>query len=151
MVMEDAARKIAIILVLISIAITECVLCYPNEVIRVTDDDLDSVVIKYPLFVLDCYKSGCTHCDNLDAVLGEIIHDFQGEVVIGEMDMDNNLETKEKYNIHKFPMLLFFKNGKFIDKINGFVSKIDTEKKIASYLSLHSPAPEEIWAKKVDD
>lgn len=142
----DAAWRMAFILVLVSIAITECVLAYPDEVIRVRDDDMDSIVNKYPLFVLDCYKSGCNHCDSLDAVLDEIIQDFKEEVVFGEMNMDNNLETKEKYNIHKFPTLLFFKNGNFVDKVNGFVSKKDTEKKIASYLSLQNPAPEEIWS-----
>jgi thioredoxin len=133
-------RKI-IISALILISIAECVLAYPvsNEIIKVTDDDLDSAINNYPLFVLDCYQIGCSHCDSLNAALGEIIQDFQGKVVFGEMDMTDNIETKKLYAIHRFPTLLLFKNGNLVKKVNGFVSKIDTEKKIASYLSLQSP------------
>ena len=126
---------------MILISIVECAFAYPipYEVVKVTDGDLDSAINNHPLFVLDCYKRDCSHCDSLNAVLGEIIQDFHGKVIFGEMDMTDNVETKKRYTIYRFPTLLLFKNGKLVKKVNGFVSRIDTEKKIASHLSLQSP------------
>ncbi len=107
---------------------------YP--VLIVSDVDIDSAISHYPSLVLDCYKSGCGPCDELDVALDEIARDFQGNITFGKIDMKENLKTKEKYKINSYPTLLLFDDGILVDRIVGFTSKNSTKHRIASSFSL---------------
>jgi len=92
-------------------------------IINVSDANMDSTISQYPAFVLDCYKSGCGPCEEMEAALDEIAQDFLGKVVVGRIDMKENLKTKEKYKISSYPTLLLFNDGILVDRIVGFTSK----------------------------
>ena len=92
-------------------------------IINISDANMDSTISQYPPFLLDCYKSGCGPCEEMEAALDEIAQDFQGKVVVGRIDMKENLKTKEKYKISSYPTLLLFNDGILVDRIVGFTSK----------------------------
>lgn len=110
-----------------------------NPILNVSDNNIDSAISRHPALVLDCYKSGCSPCEEMDAALNEMARDFQGKVTFGKINMKENLETKEKYNIRSYPTLLLFDGEMLIDRIVGYTSKESIEDEIALGFSLPSP------------
>ncbi|MDD1751817.1 MAG: thioredoxin family protein [Methanotrichaceae archaeon] len=110
-----------------------------NPVLNISDANIDSAISRNPALVLDCYKSGCGPCVEMDVALDEIAQDFRGKVMFGKIDMKENLETKEKYKIRSYPTLLLFDDEMLIDRIVGYTSKESIEDEIASSFSLAIP------------
>jgi thioredoxin 1 len=56
-------------------------------------------------------------------VVEELAGEYDGKVVIGKVDVDNNPEISAKYGIRSIPTLLVFKGGEIVDKHVGAVPK----------------------------
>lgn len=83
----------------------------------------NSYLERYPMFILDCYAPWCEPCLAMNAVLSELSGELGGQVAFGMIDAENNTNIKMKYNITAYPTLLFFKNGRLVDKQIGYWSK----------------------------
>ena len=133
----------AIVFIDLLLAITAFCQDEPNsiadQILDVSDANIDSVTNQYPALVLDCYKSGCGPCEEMDAALEEIAWDLQGRVTFGKIDMKENLQTKQKYKIRSYPTLLLFDNGTLIDRLVGFSSREETKEEIESSFLLDIP------------
>ena len=40
-----------------------------------------------------------------------------------KVDVDTNIKTSTKFNVRSIPAILFFKDGKLVDQVIGFVGK----------------------------
>ena len=49
--------------------------------------------------------------------------EFEGQVIIGKCDVDENGDMAAEYGIRNIPTVLFFKNGEVVDKQVGAVGK----------------------------
>lgn len=94
-----------------------------EEIPELNDTTVNNTLHEHPLFVLDCYAQWCEPCKDLSATLYDLSDKLKGQVVFGMIDIENNIETAERYNIHLYPTLLFFKNGTLVDSQIGFGSK----------------------------
>jgi thioredoxin 1 len=64
----------------------------------------------------------------------ELASEYAGKVVIGKLDVDKNPQTAQKYQISSIPMVMFFKNGKLVDKLMGAMPKSEYKTKIDKVL-----------------
>ncbi len=53
-----------------------------------------------------------------------LAEDFAGRVVVAKLDVDANPQTPGQYKIMGIPTVIFFKNGKEVDRMVG-VSSLD--------------------------
>jgi thioredoxin 1 len=60
--------------------------------------------------------------------------EFDGQVVVGKMDVDENVETPNVYGIRNIPTILFFKDGQVVDKQIGATQKAVLAAKIQALL-----------------
>jgi len=58
---------------------------------------------------------------------------YKGEAVFGKLNVDENPTVSEGFGIRSIPTLLFFKNGKLVDRIVGAVPKNQIETKLRYY------------------
>lgn len=72
--------------------------------------------------ILDFYAQWCAPCKAIAPILDELHNDFP-DVQIDKIDIEENDEVAEYYNIRNIPTLLFFKDGVQVDKIVGAVKK----------------------------
>ena len=75
-----------------------------------------------PIF-LDCYTSWCGPCKMVAPIIEELAAEFEGQVIIGKCDVDDNSDVAAEYGIRNIPTVLFFKNGEIVDKQVGAVAK----------------------------
>lgn len=107
---------------------------YPDKPVVVTDSTVDSAASQYPLFILDCWAEWCGPCRTIAPVLEEMAKELKGKAVFGKLNVDENMQTANKYRISAIPTLLIFKNGKLLDKLVGAYPKTTLAGKIQKYL-----------------
>jgi len=92
---------------------------YPDELIEVVDGNLDSIIRKFPLVLIDCWSEWCAPCKMVAPMIEELAKKYKGRIVFGKLDVSTNMITANKFDVMAIPNLLIFKNGKFVDRIIG--------------------------------
>jgi len=92
---------------------------YPDEPIEVVDGNLDSIIRKFPLVLIDCWSEWCAPCKMVAPMIEELAKKYKGRIVFGKLDVSTNMITANKFDVMAIPNLLIFKNGKFVDRIIG--------------------------------
>ena len=81
--------------------------------------------------VIDFSATWCGPCKKISPIIDELADEYEGKVVIGKCDVDDNDELTSRVGIRNVPTVLFIKNGEVVDKHVGaapkseFVSKIE--------------------------
>lgn len=63
-------------------------------------------------------------------IIEELAEMYEGQVLIGKCDVDENGDVAAEYGIRNIPTVLFFKNGELVDKQVGSASKSAFDDKI---------------------
>ena len=92
---------------------------YPDEPIEITDENIDSIINKYPLVLIDCWAAWCMPCRMIAPMISELAKKYKGKIVFGKLDVSKNMATARKFDVMAIPNLLVFKNGKLVDRIIG--------------------------------
>jgi thioredoxin 1 len=106
----------------------------PDKPIVVTDKTIDAAAGQYPVFILDCWAPWCGPCRTIGPVIEEMAKEMKGKAVFGKLNVDENMQTANKYNISAIPTLMIFKDGKLIDKLVGAYPKPSLAAKIQKFL-----------------
>ena len=69
-----------------------------------------------------------------ESLTNELSEEFKESLVIGKIDVDENPDSVTQYGIKSLPTLIFFKNGKVMDKQEGSASKQKIIEKIKKQL-----------------
>lgn len=104
-----------------------------DKPIVVSDRNFDQTVKTYPLVVVDCWAAWCAPCRAVGPVVEQLAKDYKGKVVFGKLNVDENPETAQRFDIMAIPTLLVMKKGKEVDRIVGALPKNQLESKINSY------------------
>lgn len=75
--------------------------------------------------VLDFSATWCGPCKKIAPYVDELSEEYDGRVIIGKVDVDENDGLTSKYGIRNVPTLIFIKNGEVVDKHVGAASKAD--------------------------
>ena len=99
--------------------------------LQITDANFEELVNSGKPMVLDFWAEWCGPCRMVGPIIDELATEYEGRVTIGKMDVDNNNDVVAQFGIRNIPTVLFFKDGKMVDKQVGaaqkpvFVSKIE--------------------------
>ena len=103
--------------------------------LQLTDASFDKDVLKSPLPVLvDFCAPWCGPCRMLGPIVEEIAKEYDGKVVVGKMNTDDNPAIASKFNISAIPSMLFFKGGQVVEQMVGVHSKKDIKAKLDGLL-----------------
>lgn len=103
---------------------------------ELNDKNFDELVLKNDKPVLvDFWAEWCGPCRMIAPIVEELSKEYDGKVLIGKVNVDENSEISTKYGIRNIPTLLFFKNGQVVDKHVGVAPKSLIAEKIDNLLS----------------
>ena len=84
--------------------------------------------------VVDFWATWCGPCRMIAPIVAELAEEYDGKIVVGKCDVEENDERAAEFGIRNIPTILFFKNGEIVDKLVGAVSKAKIEEKFKAML-----------------
>jgi thioredoxin 1 len=102
-------------------------------IVEIGDSSFDSEVLQSEKPVLvDFWAPWCGPCRAIAPIVEELAESFGDTVKFTKCNVDENPVTPTKYGIKSIPTLIFFKDGKVLDKIVGIVAKSRLEEMITN-------------------
>lgn len=102
-----------------------------------TDANVNEIIESGKPVVIDFWATWCGPCKAIGPFIDELAEHYEGKVVIGKYNVDDENDLAVKYRVMSIPTLLFFKDGKKTDlRLAGSQSKKDIEAKIEELLAL---------------
>lgn len=98
--------------------------------VTITSENFETLVGGDKLVVIDFWAQWCGPCKALGPTIEEIATEYDGQVVVGKCDVDENNDIAMQFGVMNIPMLVFVKNGELVDTLVGRVPKEDIVKKI---------------------
>ncbi len=105
------------------------------KVVTVSDAEFEQTVLKSDKPVmLDFWAEWCQPCKMLTPTVEELAEDFDDQILVGKINVDDNPTTATTYGIRGIPTLLFIKDGQVVQQIVGVKSKAEIKKIIEKNL-----------------
>ena len=102
--------------------------------LEITDANIKELIASGKPVVVDFWAEWCGPCRMVGPIVEELAKEYEGQVTIGKMNVDDNSETPNEYGIRNIPTILFFKNGEVVDKQIGATQKAALAAKVQALL-----------------
>jgi thioredoxin 1 len=103
---------------------------------QVTDQNFSDTVLKSEKpVVVDFWAPWCRPCLMMAPMFEEFANEYGDKMTFAKLNTDDNQMTAGRLGIQGIPTLLFFRNGREIDRIVGLESRDMLRRHIESALS----------------
>lgn len=102
--------------------------------LEITDNNYKEILSEGKPLVIDFWAPWCGPCRMVSPIIDELAAEYEGKVVIGKCDVDENGDMAADFSIRSIPTVLFFKDGQLVDKQVGSAPKPTYVAKIEALL-----------------
>ena len=102
--------------------------------LEITDSNFEELAAQGKPIVLDFWATWCGPCKKIAPDIEALSEEFEGQVIVGKCDVDDNDELTSRFGVRNIPTVLFIKNGEVVDKQVGAAPKSTFADKIKALL-----------------
>ena len=102
--------------------------------VTITSENLSSLKKGDKPLVVDFWATWCGPCRMVSPIISELAEVYEGKVVIGKCDVEENEDLAAEYGIRNIPTILFFKGGEVVNKLVGAQPKAKIDEAILQLL-----------------
>lgn len=102
--------------------------------LEINKNNIDELLAGGQPVVIDFWAEWCGPCRMIAPVVEELAAEYEGKVVIGKCDVEENDEITMKYGVRNIPTIIFLKEGQVVDKQVGACQKGALVEKIEKLL-----------------
>ena len=73
--------------------------------------------------LVDFWATWCGPCKMIAPIVKEIADEYDGEILVGKVNVDEEPDLTMQYNVSSIPTLMVFKNGQLVNKAVGYREK----------------------------
>ncbi len=90
--------------------------------------------IKKDLVLIDFAADWCMPCLMMAPVIDELSEKLKGKIKFGKVNVEENQELAQKFDVSSLPNFILFKDGKQIEQFIGAMPSEDFEKKLNNFM-----------------
>ncbi len=106
-----------------------------SKPIALDDSNFDQNVLKSSKPVLvDFWAPWCGPCRMVAPIVEELAKEYDGRVMVGKVNVDENQRMAARYGIMSIPALIVFKNGQPVSTLVGSRSKAELKRNLDTAL-----------------
>ncbi|WP_279122994.1 thioredoxin [Muribaculum intestinale] len=102
--------------------------------IQFTDENVNDYIASSRPTLIDCWATWCGPCVRMSPIIDEVADEFGDKANIGKYNVDEESDLSQQFRIMSIPTILFFKDGKLVDRLAGSQSKTTLVDKLNSML-----------------
>ena len=89
---------------------------------------------KKGLVLIDFFADWCMPCLMMAPIFEELSERFKGKIKFGKVNVEDNSELAQRFEVSSIPNIVLLKDGKTIDRFIGAISAEDLEDKLNRHL-----------------
>ncbi len=90
-----------------------------NEPFHLTDDNFEDTISKNKVVLVDFWAGWCGPCRALAPTIEELAKEYAGKILVAKLDVDENPNTAEKFQVGSIPTVILIKDCCEVDRIVG--------------------------------
>ena len=102
--------------------------------VKITSENFESYKNGTLPLVVDLWATWCGPCRMVGPIISELAEEYDGRIVIGKCDVEEEEEIAVQLRVVSIPTILFFKNGELVDRHVGAAPKAVLDAKIKALL-----------------
>jgi len=102
--------------------------------VTITSENFESLKNGAQPLVVDFWATWCGPCRMVGPVISELAEEYNGRIVVGKCDVEENEDLAMEFGIRNIPTILFFKGGLVVDKMVGAQAKARIQEKFEALL-----------------
>lgn len=87
--------------------------------LHLTDANFNDTINGDLPVLVDFWAPWCGPCRMIAPTVEALAKEFDGKLVVGKLNVDENPRTQQRYGIMSIPTLIVFRKGKVIDQVTG--------------------------------
>ena len=102
--------------------------------VTITSENFERLKNGAQPLVVDFWATWCGPCRMVGPVISELAEEYDGRIVVGKCDVEENEDIAMEFGIRNIPTILFFKGGQVVDKMVGAQAKARIQEKFDALL-----------------
>ena len=89
---------------------------------------------KDKVVLIDFFADWCMPCLMMSPVIDDLSDKFKGKIKFGKVDVDDNQELAQKFNVSSIHNFILFKKGEVAEQFTGSMTMEEFEEKVRKHL-----------------
>ncbi|MBO5061785.1 MAG: thioredoxin [Prevotella sp.] len=102
--------------------------------VKITSENFEELKNGSLPLVVDFWATWCGPCRAIAPIIEELANEYDGKLVVGKCDVEENDDIAMEYGIRNIPTILFIKNGEVVDRFVGATTKAALKEKFDAFL-----------------
>ena len=102
--------------------------------IHFNKDGFDKALASGQLMMVDFWASWCGPCKMAAPIIESVAGEYEGKALVGKVNTDDEQELAVRYEVMSIPTVIFFKNGKEVERKVGVMPGDSYKAVLDSYL-----------------
>lgn len=93
-----------------------------------------SEFVKEGVVLIDFFADWCMPCVMMGPVIDDMSEKFEGKIKFGKVNVEDNQELAQKFEVSSIPNFVMFKDGEVVDRFMGAMQEDELEEKLKGFL-----------------